>query len=131
MLASEYINTISFGILRGFNNYSTVESMEEAYDNEMFTIPRIFCNDGFNISVQVNRANYGGSENGIRKFGLDWKLVEWGYPSSEIDGEKFNAEDTDNTKKTVGAYVEVGLIDELCESHGGVDLLTTLKNGMY
>ena len=129
MLASEFINTMVFGMLKGTKSQCT--QMSNIYDTEYFLIPRIYCNDGFNISVQVNNGNYCGSENGIRKFGLDWKLVEWGFPSSEIDGEKFSAEDTDNTKKTVGAYVEVGLIDKLCESHGGVDLLTTLKNGMH
>ena len=129
MLASEFINTMVFGMLKGTKSQCT--QMSNIYDTEYFLIPRIYCNDGFNISVQVNNGNYCGSENGIRKFGLDWKLVEWGFPSSEIDGEKYNAEDVSDTTGSVGAYAEVSLIDELCESHGGVDLLTTLKNGMH
>ena len=124
MLASEFINTMVFGMLKGTKSQCT--QMSNIYDTEYFLIPRIYCNDGFNISVQVNNGNYCGSENGIRKFGLDWKLVEWGFPSSPIDGKKYNAESSPTTE-SVGGYVEVGLIDELCEEHGGVDLAKTLQ----
>ena len=75
----------------------------------------------------MNNSNYCASENGIRTFGLDWKLVEWGFPSSEIDAQKYNADDDDDTTNSVGGYVEIGLIDELCEEHGGIDLAKTLQ----
>lgn len=32
-----------------------------------------------------------------------------------------------DTTNSIGSYVEVGLIDELCEEHGGVDLAQTLQ----
>lgn len=131
MSASEYINTMVYGMLRGVNRYDvTREGMIRTYDKNCFRIPRIYCNDGFNISVQVNFANYCGSENGIRTFGLDWKLVEWGFPSEEIDGVEYQAEDPDNTMESIGGYVEIGLIDALCEKHGGIDLKTTLSEGL-
>ena len=130
MLASEYINTMVYGMLRGVNTYDvTCEGMIRTYDKNYFRIPRIYCNDGFNISVQVNKANYCGSENGIRTFGLDWKLVEWGFPSQNIDAEKYNAEEHPTTE-SVGGYVDVKLIDELCEQHGGIDLQATLSEGL-
>jgi hypothetical protein len=100
--------------------------MSNIYRNKFFFLPRIYCKDGFNISIQVHQGNYCGSENGTRTFGLDWKLVEWGFPSSEIDAQKYNSEDTDTTN-SVGGYVDIGLIDELCEEHGGVDLAKTLQ----
>jgi hypothetical protein len=116
-------------MLKGCLGYNkcTQMSMQEVYDTQHFLLPRVFCNDGFNISIQVNHGNYCASENGIRSFGLDWKLVEWGFPSEEIDAEKFNAEDT-TTTGSVGAYVEIELMEELINKHGGIDLMKTLQN---
>ena len=124
MLVSEFVNTLVFGMLKGTEHGCT--QMSNIYENNFFFIPRIYCKDGFNISIQLNNTNYCASENGIRTFGLDWKLVEWGFPSRPIDFEKYNAEDTD-TMKSVGGYVEIGLIDELWEEHGGIDLAKTLQ----
>lgn len=96
------------------------------YQFNYFHLPRIYCKDGFNISVQVNEGSYSGSENGYRKFGKEWKLVEWGFPSEAIDCIKYNSE-SENTIGSVGS-VEIELIDELLESHGGIDILATLSN---
>lgn len=125
MLASEFMNTMVFGMLKGTSGRCT--QMSNVYDISFFIVPRIYCKDGFNISIQVNNSNYCASENGTRTFGLDWKLVEWGFPSSEIDAQKYNAEDDDDTTNSVGGYVEISLIDELCEEHGGIDLAKTLQ----
>ena len=124
MLASEFVNTMVFGMLKGTERGCT--QMSNVYDNRFFFLPRIYCKDGFNISIQVHQGNYCGSENGIRTFGLDWKLVEWGFPSEHIDGKKYKSESSPTTE-SVGGYVEIGLIDELCEEHGGVDLAKTLQ----
>lgn len=128
MLASEFINTMVYGILNGGNG--NLQGMEQKYNRNFFFLPRIYCKDGFNISVQVHNSNYCASENGYRTFGLNWERVEWGFPSQEIDGEKFNAEEKDNTTESVGS-VEIALIDELCEQHNGIDLSATLSNGVY
>lgn len=128
MLASEFINTMVYGILNGGNG--NLQGMEQKYNRNFFFLPRIYCKDGFNISVQVHHGNYCASENGYRTFGLNWERVEWGFPSQEIDGEKFNAEEKDNTTESVGS-VEIALIDELCEQHNGIDLSATLSNGVY
>ena len=128
MKASEFINVVAFSKVCDAaenENYST--SLEYAYKRIYFFIPRLYCVDGFSISVQVNQGNYCASENGGHEFGFEYKLVEWGYPSEPIDGEKFNAEDPEDTTDTVGMYVEVELIEELCEQHGGFDYLRTLK----
>lgn len=130
MLASEFINTMVFGMLKGTNHYATIDDMKRTYDKKIFFLPRVYCKDGFNISLQVNNGNYCESENGIRTFGFEWKEVEWGFPSEPIDPVKYNAEDSE-TMNSVGGYVDVKLIDELCEQHGGVDLQATLSEGMY
>ena len=99
---------------------------EHNYQFNYFHLPRIYCKDGFNISIQVNSGNYCGSENGYRQFGSEWEDVEWGFPSEEIDSVKYNSERED-TINSVGS-VEIELIDELLESHGGIDILATLGN---
>ena len=116
MKTNDYIN--AFINMMGIN--------ESNYERSFFHLPRIYCKDGFNISIQVNCGNYCGSENGWRKFGKEWKGVEWGYPSEEIDSVKYNSESED-TIGSVGC-IETELIDELLESHGGIDIVATLSN---
>ena len=133
MLASEFINTITFGIIysRVDTTFSrpTIATLSEVYDKLPFFLPRLYCKDGFNISVQVNFGNYCASENGTRTFGLNWCMVEWGFPSQEIDPEKYSAENND-TINSVGGYVNAELIDQLCEEHKGFDLTSTLKHSV-
>lgn len=127
MTLQEFVNTMAFGIVLGISNYDgTQRSMETTYNHEIFFMPRVYCKDGFNISIQVSNGNYAGSERGYHTFGTDWKLVEWGYPSEVIDAKKYNAED-ENTKKTVGS-VETSVLEELIQEHGGIDLQKTLQN---
>lgn len=133
MLASEFVNTMFFGMV--YANCAnivkpTLEAMQSTYNRMYVHLPRVFCKDGFNISLQVNNGNYCESENGTRTFGLDWKLVEWGFPSQNIDAVKYNSEQQPTTE-SVGGYVDVKLLDELCEQHGGLDLQTTLSKGLY
>lgn len=116
MKTNDYIN--AFLKMMGIN--------ERNYQFNYFHLPRIYCNDGFNISIQVNSGNYCGSENGYRQFGSEWRLVEWGFPSEAIDSVKYNSESED-TIGSVGS-VEIELIDELLASHGGIDILATLSN---
>lgn len=129
MLASEFINTMSFGLVMGASHFgNTNQSLEETYNKEFFLIPRIYCKDGFNISVQVHNGSYSASENGKREFGLNWVIVEWGFPSMEIDAIKYNADlmDDETTTGCIG-ICEVSLIDNLCDEHGGIDLQKTLE----
>ena len=127
MLASEFVNTMVFGMLKGTELECT--QMSNTYDRKIFFLPRVYCKDGFNISIQVHNGNYCASENGTRTFGLNWIEVEWGFPSEPIDGEKYHAEDKEDTTNSVGGWVDIKLIDELCEQHGGIDLTTTLSEG--
>ena len=137
MTLSEFVNTMAFGMLMANINGSkrTQKSMEEAYQSTCFFLPRIHCKDGFNISIQVNNGNYCASENGVQTFGIDWKLVEWGFPSEPIDAEKYNAENSFyegeiDTTQTIGRYVEIELMDALLQEHGGIDLQATLTKAM-
>ena len=137
MTLQEFVNTMAFGMLMASikGSIRTQKSMEEAYQSTYFLLPRIHCKDGFNISIQVNKGNYCASENGVRTFGTNWELVEWGFPSEHIDAKKYNAEnyleeEEIDTTQTVGGYVEIELMDKLLQEHGGIDLQATLKNSM-
>ena len=137
MTLQEFVNTMAFGILIGNLNgcKRTQMSMEETYNSTHFSLPRIHCKDGFTISIQVNKGNYCASENGVHTFGTDWKLVEWGFPSEQIDAEKYHAEENFyeeeiDTTQTVGGYVEIELMDTLLQEHGGIDLQATLTNAI-
>lgn len=135
MKASEFVNVFATAMVKGMKKWSgnttTFEELERDYNNNYFYLPRIRCNDGFSISIQVHNGNYCASENGTRQFGFTWREVEWGFPSEEIDGVKYNAEDENNITNTVGGYVDINLIDELIEEHGGLNLEETLKGLVY
>lgn len=119
MKTNDYIN--AFIKMMGIN--------ENNYQYNYFHLPRIYCKDGFNISVQVNDGSYCGSENGYRKFGSQWKLVEWGFPSQAIDHKEYESE-CDNDAETVNSVgsVEIEKIDELLQQHNGIDMIVTLSN---
>lgn len=111
MSVNEFVN-FWFAMLLGSN------PTQEQYESDIFVIPRIQCNDGFSISVQAHCWAYCGSENGYRKFGHEWRLLEWGYPSQEIDFEKYDADDTND----VGSC-SVELLDELITEHKGINVV--------
>lgn len=125
MKASEFINTFAFAAVSTLNRKGKVAELNDIYQEKFFLIPRIECKDGFSISIQVHNGAYCESENGYRQFGYEWKRVEWGFPSSKIDSDLYNAED-ENTTESVGSC-EIDLIDKLIEEHGGLDLIATLK----
>lgn len=105
------------------------------YRFNLFIIPRIYCKDGFNISIQIHDGAYCSSENGYRTFGMIWKEVEWGYPSEPIDAIRYNCEDSDKgndaTMNSIGSYVSLDLMEELLNQHGGIDLELTFDKALH
>lgn len=124
MKLSEFLTVYSVARLQGLG-YEDIDTISVAYHDNFFLIPKIYCNDGFNVSIQVHNGAYCASENGYREFGLDWREVEWGYPSQPLTDKKYNPEDPDGT--SVGGYVPIEVMEELIEQHGGIDLKTTLE----
>ena len=83
-------------------------------------LPRVYCADGFNVSVQANRYNYCAPRDDTGP----WWSVELGFPSAPmpalarwIDGDK--VADADKTD-TVWGYVPLGRVAEVLASHGGL-----------
>lgn len=124
MKLSEFLTVYTFAHL-GDIEETTIDNLEKTYQEYFFYIPKIYCNDGFNVSIQVHNGAYCASENGYREFGLDWQKVEWGYPSEPLTDEKYNPENPEGD--SVGAYVPIEVMEELIEQHGGIDIMTTFK----
>lgn len=115
------------GFLKRESKYPTIENIKECYDRNLFYTPRIYCKDGFNISIQVHKGNYSASENGYREFGLKWQTVEWGYPSKVLHNPKRYCHETPGTAETVGVQTPIEVMDELLVSHGGIDVEKSLS----
>lgn len=124
MKLSEFLTVYTFAYLRN-NNETTISDLIQNYKNSYFIIPRIYCKDGFNLSVQVHNGAYCVSENGRREFGFSWQEVEWGYPSEPLTDEKYNPEDPEGT--SVGGYVPIEVMEELIKQHGGIDVIETFN----
>lgn len=99
------------------------EMSQTRYNNKVFMAPRIFCKDGFNISIQVHCGAMCGSENGLRTYGHTWIAAEWGFPSEPINEEKYGG----SSGEDVG-MCEVELLQKLLDEHGGIDLIATIIN---
>ena len=78
--------------------------------------PRLYCNDGYSISVQASEFHYCSPRlNGLQ----DYKSVELEYPSTEDELINEYAEDFDYTN-TVYGYVPIEVVEKLIEKHGGI-----------
>lgn len=82
--------------------------------------PRIYCSDGFNISVQAGAHLYCEP----REHGADWTSVELSFPSAPIpdlaeyrDGHAHGDDVTD--EESVFCYVPIEKVVELINAHGG------------
>ena len=79
--------------------------------------PRLYCNDGYSISVQASAFHYCSPRlNGLQEY----KSVELGYPSAEDELINEYAEDCMNYTETVYGYVPIEIVEKLIEKHGGI-----------
>lgn len=81
----------------------------------------IYCNDGFNVSVQASQYHYCEPRISEARF---YKSVELGFPSSPLPELEEWSEDSDC--KGVFGYVPVEEVAKILESHGGIDFGMTL-----
>ena len=80
-----------------------------SYNNTYFFCPRIVCNDGFSISLQIHNGNYCSSENGYRTLGHTMETIEFGYPNQD-----------ELLTKTVGR-LPIDVAQQIIDKHGGID----------
>ncbi len=79
----------------------------------------VVCADGFTVSVQGHPLLYCSP----KEYGAVYTAVECGYPSERPepwDEWQRYCESPDDPTETVYAYVPVGLVSALIESHGGL-----------
>jgi len=84
--------------------------------------PRIFCNDGFNFSVQGGERNYSTP----RKNEKEFRAMEIGFPSEVEELILEFAEEIDNPTETVYGYVDINIIQQVIDKHKGIDVEKTI-----
>lgn len=99
------------------NKYRKTGTCSDGETYEM-NRPRLWCKDGYSISVQASRYHYCSPRiNGASEY----YEVELGYPSMEDCLINEYAEDWTEPMDTVYGYVPVRIVNELIEKHGGID----------
>ena len=79
--------------------------------------PRLYCNDGYSISVQASGFHYCEPRlDGIQ----DYESVELGFPSMEDELINEYAEDDSDYTETVYGYVTIEIVEEVMKKHGGI-----------
>ena len=113
-------------MLTYFKDYNgqAFETLPKAYQYMYFSVPKIICMDGFDISIQINNGNYCESDNGYRKLGKTWIKAEWGFPSEEEPLLLNDAEDG-QTLESVGSST-IELLQQVIDKHGGINWQATL-----
>lgn len=99
---------------------TTIKAHKYLFSDEIIqeNRPRLFCNDGFSISVQASKSHYCRPRlDGPQ----DYEAVELGYPSDEDELINDYAEG-DNYTKTVYGYVPIEVAERLIEKHGGIKI---------
>lgn len=79
--------------------------------------PHIFCEDGFEMSVQAGDGLY--CEPRVNLESREYAACEVGYPSQKEELLMPYIEDSTEPTKTVYPYVPVEVIEQVIEKHGG------------
>ena len=99
----------------------TKETFKE--ENGFCFRPRIYCKDGFNMSVQGNKGSYC-----TPRKTLDLYLsMEIGFPSEKENLIIDFAEIKEQPTESVYGYVPCEIIQEVINKHGGIDLIKTFE----
>ena len=95
------------------------EYMKNNRASDWFGVKRMYCNDGFSMSVQAHDGAY--CDPRVDPAKTDYYFeVEIGYPSEKEHLIMQYAEDVDNPTDTVYGYVPVEVVAEVIEKHGGI-----------
>ena len=94
------------------NKYLQI-TKDNCYGNK----PRLYCADGFSVSVQANRFVYCTPRVDNASY---YSSVELGYPSM-VDELIIDYAEDDNYTNTVYGYVPVHIVDALIKKHGGIE----------
>lgn len=79
--------------------------------------PRVWCRDGFNISIQGGEGSYSTPRKNVQEF----MAMECGYPNRVEELILEFAEDRANPTETVYGWVPIDIIQQVIDKHGGID----------
>ncbi len=85
--------------------------------------PRIFCKNGFSMSVQGSSFHYCSPRETIDSY----HAMEIGFPSRRVEKLKKYAEEPKRLTKTVYGWTPVKVIQEVIDDNGGIDTAKTFK----
>lgn len=104
------------------------EATPHTNESKMYEIkkqmPKIFCCDGFSMSIQASQNHYCSP----REDEGPYTAVEVGYPSEKEEKLMEYAENPSRPTDTVYGYVPVQLVNQIIDDHGGVDMGQTLNH---
>ena len=87
------------------------------YGHYQATRPRVYCNDGYSVSIQAGQGMYCTPRENLKEG--DYKTVELGFPSEKDELINEYAE-CENYTETVYGYVPIEVVEKLLEKHGGM-----------
>jgi len=85
--------------------------------NNQFIRPRVYCEDGYSISIQANDCAYCVPRANGRAY---YESFELGYPSDTDDLIDRYSEDPTNLLGTVYPYIDWIIVEKLLDKHGGI-----------
>lgn len=85
--------------------------------------PKVFCKDGFNVSIQGSEWHYSTPRKNVKKY----KAMELGYPSKKEPLILKYADDKKQPTSTVYAFVPMEVIEKVIKKHKGFDYERTVK----
>lgn len=105
--------TVRDWLKKSVRTYTCSDGSYEIQENR----PRLYCNDGYSISVQASGFHYCKPRlNGIQNY----ESVELGFPSTEDELINEYAENDSIYTKIVYGYVPIEIVEELINKHGGI-----------
>lgn len=99
------------------NEFTRATFQEGNEHYSFYTRPRIYCKDGFNFSVQGGSGHYCSPRTNCKEFAE----MEIGFPSELEELILEFAEDSNNPTETVYGYVDINIIQQVIDKHGGID----------
>ena len=93
------------------------ETYELVYGVVQAVRPRIFCEDGFEMSVQAGSGLYSAPRGNLESG--EYTACDVGFPNRKEELLMPYAEDPEPPTESVYAYVPVEVIEQIIEKHGG------------
>ena len=80
-------------------------------------VRRVFCKDGWDVSIGASSSHYCSPRGGNLHYYTQYEL---GFPSA-LDPTLAEYAESPDTVETVFGYVPVDVVQQILDSHGGVD----------